>query len=167
MKTSGLRRLGLLTALGLIAVLAFSATASAKSTAPVKKVKIGYINLSDQLPFVVLVRKSIEKAAKAAGATLVECDSNLDAQKAINCAAQLKSQGVQGIVNFQLDTKARTARLRRRAEGAGHRDRHPPAPVREGLLRREQHPGRQAGRAPRSAPTRRRRSTARSTASSR
>lgn len=106
MKTSGLCRLGMLVALACIAALAFSATASAKSNAPVKKVKIGYINLSDQLPFVVLVRKSIEKAAKAAGATLVECDSNLDAQKAINCAAQLKSQGVQGIANFQLDTKA-------------------------------------------------------------
>jgi ribose transport system substrate-binding protein len=106
LKTSGLRGLGMLVALACIAALAFSATASAKSNAPVKKVKIGYINLSDQLPFVVLVRKSIEKAAKAAGATLVECDSNLDAQKAINCAAQLKSQGVQGIANFQLDTKA-------------------------------------------------------------
>ncbi len=106
MKTSGLRRLGLLVGLGLIAALAFSATASAHTTAPAKKVKIGYINLSDQLPFVVLVRKGIEKAAKAAGAQLVECDSNLDAQKAINCAAQLKSQGVQGILNFQLDTKA-------------------------------------------------------------
>ena len=106
MKTSGLRRLGMLIALGLIAVLAFSATASAHRAAPAKKVKIGYINLSDQLPFVVLVRKSIEAAAKAAGVTLVECDSNLDAQKAINCAAQLKSQGVQGIANFQLDTKA-------------------------------------------------------------
>lgn len=106
MKTSGLRRLGLLVGLGMIAALAFSATASAHTTAPAKKVKIGYINLSDQLPFVVLVRKGIEKAAKAAGAQLVECDSNLDAQKAINCAAQLKSQGVQGIMNFQLDTKA-------------------------------------------------------------
>jgi ribose transport system substrate-binding protein len=106
LKTSGLRRLGMLVALGLIAVLAFSATASAHRAAPAKKVKIGYINLSDQLPFVVLVRKGIEKAAKAAGAQLVECDSNLDAQKAINCAAQLKSQGVQGILNFQLDTKA-------------------------------------------------------------
>lgn len=73
---------------------------------PSAKVKIGYINLSDQLPFVVLVRKSIERAAKAAGVTLVTCDSNLDAQKAINCAAQLKSQGVQGIANFQLDSKA-------------------------------------------------------------
>jgi ribose transport system substrate-binding protein len=70
------------------------------------KIKIGYINLSDQLPFVVLVRKSLERAAKANGVTLVTCDSNLDAQKAINCAAQLKSQGVQAIANFQLDTKA-------------------------------------------------------------
>ena len=84
----------MLVALSCIAALAFSATASATSNAPVKKVKIGYINLSDQLPFVVLVRKGIEKAAKAAGAQLV------------NCAAQLKSQGVQGIMNFQLDTKA-------------------------------------------------------------
>jgi ribose transport system substrate-binding protein len=106
LKTSGLRRLGLLVALGCIAAVVFSTTASARSTAPNAKTKIGYINLSDQLPFVVLVRKGIEKAAKEAGVTLVECDSNLDAQKAINCAAQLKSQGVQGIANFQLDTKA-------------------------------------------------------------
>jgi ribose transport system substrate-binding protein len=107
LKTSGLRRLGLLVVLGCIAAVVFSTTANARSTAPnAAKTKIGYINLSDQLPFVVLVRKGIEKAAKAAGVTLVECDSNLDAQKAINCAAQLKSQGVQGIANFQLDTKA-------------------------------------------------------------
>jgi ribose transport system substrate-binding protein len=106
LKTSGLRRLGLLVALGCIAAVVFSTTANARSTAPNAKTKIGYINLSDQLPFVVLVRKGIEKAAKDAGVTLVECDSNLDAQKAINCAAQLKSQGVQGIANFQLDTKA-------------------------------------------------------------
>ena len=97
MKTSGLRRLGLLVVLGCIAAVVFSTTANARSTAPsAAKTKIGYINLSDQLPFVVLVRKGIEKAAKAAGVTLVECDSNLDAQKAINCAAQLKSQGVFG-----------------------------------------------------------------------
>jgi ribose transport system substrate-binding protein len=106
LKTSGLRRLGLLVMLACIAAVVCSTTANARSTAPNAKTKIGYINLSDQLPFVVLVRKGIEKAAKAAGVTLVECDSNLDAQKAINCAAQLKSQGVQGIMNFQLDTKA-------------------------------------------------------------
>lgn len=103
-------RLTLLAGLVSAAVLSVafsSATAKpAKVAKPAAKVKIGYINLSDQLPFVVLVRKSIERAAKANGAQLVECDSNLDAQKAINCAAQLKSQHVQGILNFQLDSKA-------------------------------------------------------------
>jgi ribose transport system substrate-binding protein len=102
------RRLGFAAALAvlglLVAVTAGVATAKpGKSSA---QVKIGYINLSDQLPFVVLVRKSIERAAKANGVKLVECDSNLDAQKAINCAAQLKTQGVQGIINFQLDATA-------------------------------------------------------------
>jgi ribose transport system substrate-binding protein len=89
------------------ALLAGSAGAEpAAKASQTAKIKIGYINLSDQLPFVVLVRKSIERAAKKYGVTLVQCDSNLDAQKAINCAAQLKSQGVQGIANFQLDSKA-------------------------------------------------------------
>ena len=94
---------------GIVLALAVSVTVvgsgAARNNAPAK-VKIGYINLSDQLPFVVLVRKSIERAAKANGADLVVCDSNLDAQKAINCAAQLKLQGVKGILNFQLDSKA-------------------------------------------------------------
>jgi ribose transport system substrate-binding protein len=97
-----------LAAAGLMAVGLTSATAKpAKPAKPaVAKLKIGYINLSNQLPFVVLVRKSIERAAKANGVQLVQCDSNLDAQKAINCAAQLKTQGVKGIINFQLDATA-------------------------------------------------------------
>ena len=104
------RRVLLLASLAAVTVSALLAgTAGARpdaTGAQAAKIKIGYINLSDQLPFVVLVRKSIERAAKKAGVTLVECDSNLDAQKAINCAAQLKSQHVQGIANFQLDSKA-------------------------------------------------------------
>lgn len=99
-------RLAAITAVvAVFAVVAVSA-ATAKPEAPVKKIKIGYINLSDQLPFVVIVRHSIEQAAKKYGVQLVECDSNLDAQKAINCAAQFKTQGVQGIANFQLDVTA-------------------------------------------------------------
>ncbi|MBV8080694.1 MAG: sugar ABC transporter substrate-binding protein [Actinobacteria bacterium] len=94
---------GVVLALAATAVMAGSG--AAKSTAG-GKIKIGYINLSDQLPFVVIVRHSIEAAAKAAGVQLVECDSNLDAQKAINCAAQFKTEGVQGIANFQLDATA-------------------------------------------------------------
>ena len=102
------RRLGfaaVLVVLGLL-VVATAGGAAAKPGKSSAQVKIGYINLSDQLPFVVLVRKSIERAAKANGVKLVECDSNLSAEKAINCAAQLKTQGVQGIANFQLDATA-------------------------------------------------------------
>jgi ribose transport system substrate-binding protein len=94
----------------LFAVAAVAAVAVAgASAAPArqaKKIKIGYINLSDQIPFVVLVRKGIQRAAKQNGVDLVVCDSNLDAQKAIQCAAQFKTQGVQGILNFQLDATA-------------------------------------------------------------
>ena len=54
----------------------------------------------------MLVRKGIQRAAKQNGVDLVVCDSNLDAQKAIQCAAQFKTQGVQGILNFQLDATA-------------------------------------------------------------
>src|SRR5581483_7402696 len=105
------RRLGLAALLGGLVLLAVSAagpaTARPSKAAPAQAtIKIGYINLSDQLPFVVIVRKSIEAAAKAAHVQLVECDSNLDAQKAINCAAQFKTQHVQGIANFQLDATA-------------------------------------------------------------
>ena len=105
------RRLGLAALLGGLVLLAIAAAGPAtarptKASPAQATIKIGYINLSDQLPFVVIVRKSIEAAAKAAHVQLVECDSNLDAQKAINCAAQFKTQGVQGIANFQLDATA-------------------------------------------------------------
>src|SRR5258708_19225754 len=89
-------------ALAVAVSMTVASSGAAKNNAPAK-IKIGYINLSDQLPFVVLVRKSIERAAKANGAQLFECDSNLDAQKAINCAAQLKLGGVQRFLNFQLN----------------------------------------------------------------
>src|SRR5581483_3997704 len=104
MRSSRLSALGVGIVLALAVAVTLAGSGLAKPNAA--KVKIGYINLSDQLPFVVLVRKSIERAAKANGAQLVECDSNLDAQKAINCAAQLKTEGVKGILNFQLDSKA-------------------------------------------------------------
>ncbi len=95
-----------LLALAALSTASAKPVAASKAAAPSAKIKIGYINLSDQLPFVVIVRKSIEAAAKKYGVQLVECDSNLDAQKAINCAAQFKTQGVQGIANFQLDATA-------------------------------------------------------------
>ncbi len=64
--------------------------------------KIGYISLGDQLPFVKLVSDSIAAQAAIAGAELVACDSQVDAAKSLECGQQLGVQGVQGVINFNL-----------------------------------------------------------------
>jgi ribose transport system substrate-binding protein len=64
--------------------------------------KIGYISLGDSIPFVKIVSDSIAAQATIAGAELVACDSEVDAAKALACAQNLKVQGVQGLLNFQL-----------------------------------------------------------------
>lgn len=71
-----------------------------------KGVKIGYISLGDQVPFVKLVSDGIKEQAKAAGADLVFCDSRVDAAKALDCAKNFKTQNVDVIINFQVDEKA-------------------------------------------------------------
>ena len=87
-------------------------TAAAQSSRPdATTTKIGFINLSGQIPYSIFVLHSFEAAAKKYHVQLVACDSNLYAQKAINCAAQLKTQGVQGIANFQLDATRRPPRV--------------------------------------------------------
>jgi ribose transport system substrate-binding protein len=68
--------------------------------------KIGYISLGDSIPFVKLVSDDIRKQAEATGAEFVFCDSEIDAAKALECARSFKTQGVDGIINFQLDEKA-------------------------------------------------------------
>ena len=42
------------------------------------------------------------KPATAAGQDLLFCDSEIDAAKALACAQNLKVQGVQGVLNFQV-----------------------------------------------------------------
>jgi ribose transport system substrate-binding protein len=69
-------------------------------------IKIGYISLGDQVPFVKLVSDDFRKQAKTAGANLVFCDSQLDAAKALDCAKNFKTQGVDVIINFQVDEKS-------------------------------------------------------------
>jgi ribose transport system substrate-binding protein len=68
--------------------------------------KVGYISLGDSLPFVKIVSDSIKAAAETTGVDLVFCDSQLDPAKALDCARTFKTQGVQAILNFQLDEKA-------------------------------------------------------------
>lgn len=64
--------------------------------------KIGYISLGDSVPFVKLVSDGIKDAAAAAGQELLFCDSEIDAAKALACAQNLKVQGAQGVLNFQV-----------------------------------------------------------------
>jgi ribose transport system substrate-binding protein len=64
--------------------------------------KIGYISLGDSIPFVKLVSQSLADQAKIAGAEFIECDSEVDAAKALTCAQNLKVQQVDGLLNFQL-----------------------------------------------------------------
>jgi ribose transport system substrate-binding protein len=77
------------------------ATAAPATAAPVAY-KIGYISLGENVPFVKLVSDGIKKAAADAGVDLAFCDSQVDAAKALACAQNLKVQGVQGVLNFQV-----------------------------------------------------------------
>lgn len=67
-----------------------------------QKFKIGYISLGDNVPFVKLVSDGIKQAAADAGQDLAFCDSQVDQAKALECAQNLKVQGVQGVLNFQV-----------------------------------------------------------------
>lgn len=70
-----------------------------------KGLKLGFIALGDSVPFSKFVTDSMKKNARLAGAQLVVCDSQLDGQKALDCAKTFKTQGVQGYLNFQVDQK--------------------------------------------------------------
>jgi ribose transport system substrate-binding protein len=82
------------------------ASSQAASEAPesqaAERFKIGYISLGDSVPFVKLVSDGIKSAADEAGQDLAFCDSQIDQAKALECAQNLKVQGVQGVLNFQV-----------------------------------------------------------------
>lgn len=71
-----------------------------------KGLTLGYISLDDSVPFIRSVTESMEKQATAAGATLKVCDAKSDAAKALACAQQFKTEGVQAYLNFQADATA-------------------------------------------------------------
>lgn len=81
---------------------ASEAPASSAPASAATAFKIGYISLGDSVPFVKLVSDGIKEAATAAGQELLFCDSEIDAAKALACAQNLKVQGAQGVLNFQV-----------------------------------------------------------------
>lgn len=68
--------------------------------------KLGFIALGDSIPFSALVTNSMREQAEAAGAELIVCDSAFDGAKALECVQNFAAQGVDGYINFQLDSAA-------------------------------------------------------------
>lgn len=68
--------------------------------------KIGYISLGENVPFAVLVSNSIKEQAAIAGVDLVFCDGKLLGEEALKCAQQFAVQGVQGVLNFNVEQAA-------------------------------------------------------------
>lgn len=85
---------------------AASTIASAPASATATKHKIGYISLGDSVPFVKLVTDGIIQAGKDLGQDVFACDSKIDTATALDCANQMKVQGVEGVLNFQVDQKS-------------------------------------------------------------
>ena len=85
-----------------------SASGSAGSSASGKRYKIGFANLTEDIPFAVRVREGIEKAAKDAGnVDLVTADNKLDGAVALANADNFITQGVDGVIEFQTDAEIR------------------------------------------------------------
>ncbi len=81
-------------------------SAGGGSAAGGQRFKIGFANLTEDIPFAVRVREGIEKAAKAAGnVDLVTADNKLDGATALANADNFITQGVQGVIEFQTDEK--------------------------------------------------------------
>jgi ribose transport system substrate-binding protein len=74
----------------------------APASSPPAAMKVGYISLGESIPFVKLVSDNIQAEADKAGVEIAFCDSEIDAAKALACAQNLKVQGVQAVLNFQL-----------------------------------------------------------------
>src|SRR5687768_10619618 len=76
-------------------------TASGNSSG---RYKIGFANITEDIPFAVRVREGIERAAKEAGnVDLILADNRMDGQTALNNADTFLVRGVNGVIEFQTD----------------------------------------------------------------
>jgi ribose transport system substrate-binding protein len=109
MKAASKFRAGAIAAVAIAAVVATSVLPASAGQFDFRKavpgsgkgITIGLIGLDDAIGFGKDVHDSIAREAKAAGATLVFCDSKLNAATALNCAKTFKLKKVQGYLNFQ------------------------------------------------------------------
>ena len=66
-----------------------------------KGIVIGYATSLEAVPIVHVISNGIRAQAKRAGAKLIFCDTGGDLAKALDCAKTMKTQGVQGYLQFQ------------------------------------------------------------------
>ncbi len=68
--------------------------------------RIGFANLSEDIPFAVDVRRSLERAAKEAGnIDLIVADNQLNGEVALRIAGHLIGKGVDLVIEYQIDEK--------------------------------------------------------------
>jgi ribose transport system substrate-binding protein len=66
--------------------------------------RIGFANLSEELPFAVDVRNGLEQAAREAGnVELILADNKLDPEAAVQVARQFLSQDLDLVIEYQID----------------------------------------------------------------
>ena len=66
-----------------------------------KGIVIGYATSLEAVPIVHVISDGIRAQAKRAGAKLIFCDTGGDLAKALDCAKTMKTEGVQGYLQFQ------------------------------------------------------------------
>ena len=74
-----------------------------------KGITIGYATSLEAVPIVHVISDGIKAQAKRAGVKLIFCDTGGDLTKALDCAKSMKTQGAQGVLQFQHVTKASPA----------------------------------------------------------
>jgi ribose transport system substrate-binding protein len=82
------------------------------------KYKIAFANLSEEIPFAVDVRRSLEAAAQQHDIDLILADNALSAEKALQIADDLAKQEIDLLIEYQLDASASNrivARFQKRA----------------------------------------------------
>jgi len=90
----------------LVSVGAAANIATAKSSHQATPIKIGFVNLGNSIPYAVEVQKGVVAEGKKLHVKVVTCDSALSVPKAISCVQAFKSEGVQGIAEYQYDQAA-------------------------------------------------------------
>ncbi len=69
--------------------------------------RIGFANLTEDSPFCVDVRRGLERAAHAAGnIDLIIADNQLDGDRALEIADQFVQQGLDLVIEYQIDAQA-------------------------------------------------------------